>query len=748
MINQVADSEALHQGDYEAAQGFYEQAIALEPDTATHYWYLGLALLLQGDEAAAHTTWMVPMLAADAEQVEQLSMELAEVLHQEAIWQATQLHWSSALLIRQHLHTIAPNHVQNQLHRIQCALNCDGVAIDFVITVLPDVDRQFMDPAQSLALTTPTDPDADWADQCLEILHAVLNYNPIQPQILDWVERWVQLIPASDRLFDLLFNIAIKVGYEMHLGQPGARLMALCAQMRPNDLEVLRNLATFYLNSRQYELGIKVAQQAYEMADQITDQVRLHYLLLQGLMGAGGLWSEAEVAAEQHEALILKLLDQPQPLDYVVTRYLINAAFSFPYLRDNLAKNRNLQNGLSQLCLDNLSRLETSPITATRIQNYQLKHAQHQRLSLRSKPLKIGYLSYCFRRHSVGWLARWLLYHHNRDRYQIHLYIAMGKQYTDPLQEWYIHQADMAHRCGMHGYEIADQIAADEVDILVDLDSVTLDVTYEVLALKPAPVQVSWLGWDGSGLPTVDYLIADPYVLPEDAQAHYREELWRLPQTYLAVDGFETSVPTLRREDLGIAADAVIYLSSQSGVKRYPETVQLQLQILHAVPNSYLLIKGWSDQTKVAQFFTEFASNMGIDRERLRFLPMVGAEEVHRANLAIADIVLDTYPYNGATTTLETLWMGIPLVTRVGQQFTARNSYTMLMNVGVTEGIAWDAEEYVQWGIRFGTEPDLRQQVAWKLRQSRHTAPLWNGCQFTREMESAYEQMWQRWLAS
>jgi predicted O-linked N-acetylglucosamine transferase (SPINDLY family) len=119
---------------------------------------------------------------------------------------------------------------------------------------------------------------------------------------------------------------------------------------------------------------------------------------------------------------------------------------------------------------------------------------------------------------------------------------------------------------------------------------------------------------------------------------------------------------------------------------------------------------------------------------------------MHRANLGIADVVLDTYPYNGATTTLEVLWMGIPLVTRVGEQFAARNSYTMMMNAGITEGIAWTDEEYVEWGIRLGKDAALRQQISWQLRQSRQTSALWNARQFTREMENAYEQMWQRYL--
>jgi predicted O-linked N-acetylglucosamine transferase (SPINDLY family) len=172
------------------------------------------------------------------------------------------------------------------------------------------------------------------------------------------------------------------------------------------------------------------------------------------------------------------------------------------------------------------------------------------------------------------------------------------------------------------------------------------------------------------------------------------------------------------------------------------------MDIVKEVPNSYLLIKGWGEQEPLEKFFIQMAEEQGLDGNRLRFLPGVALEETHRANLGVADVVLDTYPYNGATTTMETLWMCIPLVTRVGQQFASRNSYTMIMNAGVTEGIAWTDEEYVEWGIRLGKDSVLRQQISWKLRQSRQTAPLWNAKQFTREMEKAYEQMWQRYLDS
>jgi predicted O-linked N-acetylglucosamine transferase (SPINDLY family) len=264
------------------------------------------------------------------------------------------------------------------------------------------------------------------------------------------------------------------------------------------------------------------------------------------------------------------------------------------------------------------------------------------------------------------------------------------------------------------------------------------------MALKPAPIQVTWLGFDASGIPSIDYFIADNYVLPKNASDYYREKIWRLPNTYLAVKGFEVGIPTLRRENLDIPGDGIIYMTVQSSYKRHPDTLRLQMRILREVPNSYLLIKGFADQKILQELFIQIATAEGVNPQRLRFLPDVAQEEIHRANLAIADVVLDTYPYNGATTTLEVLWMGIPLVTRVGEQFAARNSYTFMLNAGITEGIAWNEEEYLHWGIRFGREEDLRKRVQWQLKKSRQHAPLWDAQKFTQEMEAAYTQMWEQ----
>ncbi|MFN5516039.1 MAG: hypothetical protein ACK5CA_15190 [Cyanobacteriota bacterium] len=156
------------------------------------------------------------------------------------------------------------------------------------------------------------------------------------------------------------------------------------------------------------------------------------------------------------------------------------------------------------------------------------------------------------------------------------------------------------------------------------------------------------------------------------------------------------------------------------------------------------MIKGGKDNDLLRQMVLTSAQTLGVDPQRLYFLPADPDEETHRANLALADIVLDTYPYNGATTTLETLWMGVPLVTRVGEQFSARNSYAFLQQVGITEGVAWTDQEYVDWGAKLGQESGLRQALQARLLAARKTAPLWRGEAFTRQMEQAYQQMWEQ----
>ncbi|OLP18346.1 O-linked N-acetylglucosamine transferase, SPINDLY family protein [Leptolyngbya sp. 'hensonii'] len=727
---QVQAYQYLLEAEYGQAIQVYEQAIEDEPNCTLNYWYLGMALLLKGQEAEAQATWLMALAEADADQEEIWTQELLQVVQLEAERQECLEKYAIAWALRRHIQEICPQNLNNLLRIIQ-------------LTQYPQANLD-EESALTDAITLMGDhPPLEVSPQLLlETVITGLTQSNAPDRAIDLFEAAIPYIEDEQHWLSHLVHISNLVCYAQMRAPHACRIAELCLKIRPNDLAVMGRLSAFYQKASRYEEGIEVARQYCALASSIPTQVFGSYLLLRGLMTAGGFWDEVQQALMEHERLLRVLIEvPPDDLNPPTAACMFTSTFFLPYLVDDLAHNRFFHNQVSTL-----SQRALQYYFQERVEKFKQRHRTLARTAPPNKILKVGYLSTCLRQHSVGWLARWLFQHHNSEQFQVYTYLINQPEIDVFTQRWFVDPAFQTRQLGIDSCAIADQVFADEIDILVDLESLTLDTTCEVMSLKPAPVQVTWLGWDAAGIPEIDYYIADPYVLPESAQEHYLEEIWRLPQTYIAVDGFEVGVPDISREQFGIPNEAVIYLSAQQGPKRNPQTSRLQMQIIKAVPGSYFLIKSLADQEAVKKAFLQLAEEEGVDRDRLRFLPATPSEVTHRANLGIADVVLDTYPYNGATTTLETLWMGIPLVTRAGEHFSSRNSYTMMMNVGVTEGIAWSSEEYVDWGIRLGKDEALRQKISWQLRKSRQTSPLWNGRKFTQDMEQAYQQMWQRFI--
>ncbi|BCL37788.1 O-linked N-acetylglucosamine transferase, SPINDLY family protein [Nostoc sp. MS1] len=726
---QLAEKHLLA-GNYFQAASLYEEAISKEPEIKSYYWNLGLMLLLQGQDVEAQTTWFMAMMEGEPEELEAGNCELVKILETEAQRQEELENYTICEKIRQNIKEFSPLEIHNLLHLLKLSIKLETYTGE-ELQELGIIQILESEPSIEVNL-----------ELLMAALKSVLDYAPAHPLTIDFVKACLPHCKNNPQaLLVTLLPAAIDIGYSHRQYSVAAQLCELYLKVNPHNQEVIGHLASIYQNAGQYEKGIEVSKLFYSLVEEPANKVFANRQILRGLMTAGGHWQES-YSAHHHQESLVKLLieDNPTQLDNARISRLFNANFFTPYIEDNPRENRNIQNQLMGICQANIVNCNRAEIDKYSQGNFARKKQNCQK-----KKLNIGYLSHCLRSHSVGWLARWLFQYHDRDKFQVNAYFINTSPALDPLHEWYLGKIDKGYKSNEY-LQIAEEIYQDEIDILIDLDSITLDTTCDIIAIKPAPIQVTWLGWDASGIPAVDYFIADPYVLPDSAQEYYKEKIWRLPQTYVAVDGFEVSVPTVRRDQLNIPDDAIVYLCGQRGFKRHPDITRLQLQILKEVPNSYLLIKGISDEESLKIFFDELADEERVDTSRLRFLPIVFSESIHRANLGIADVVLDTYPYNGATTTLETLWMCIPMVTKVGEQFAARNSYTMMMNAGITEGIAWTDEEYVEWGVRLGKDEALRKEIAWKLKQSRKTSPLWNGKQFTREMENAYTQMWQRYI--
>jgi predicted O-linked N-acetylglucosamine transferase (SPINDLY family) len=715
--------EFLLAGNYHKLANFYERAIETDPALVSHYWHLGLSYLLQGYEEEAQTTWLVGMSQLDEEEAEAYAAELSHILDLEAQRQADLNHQETAWNIRQHLRQIAPYQINNILHLLLLSFTLD------------EYQEELLKDWQVLEILEQSSPEAVDFELLLQTVKEILLFRT--DETLSFIKACLPHVRKSELFIATVIPIAVKISYQYGQADFAVKLAELCLELHPGNAAALQQISSFYTNAGDHQKGMAAARLFYGNCQTLDWKIVGSYVLLRALLSAGS-WLEVNEFIPEYDSLLLQMIQtQPQDLDKPANTALLIATFFSPYLRDDPQKNCWFRNQIGQIFQNNLRTLVPAAS--------QFVHSRPQQ---QTKQLKIGYVASTLRVHSVGWLSRWLFPYHDRESFHITLYYVNQDRDDKFTQVWFSDKVDVSHHLELNAMAIAEQIYKDKIDILIELDSLTLDCTTEAIGMKPAPVQVTWLGWDTSGIPAIDYYIADPYVLPENAQEYYQETIWRLPQTYLAVDGFEVGIPTLRREDLEIPDDAIVYLSGQKGFKRHPDTVRLQMQIIKEVPNSYFLIKGGADEFTIKQFFNKIAEEAGVDSQRLKFLPPDPNEFVHRANLAIADVVLDTFPYNGATTTLETLWMEIPLVTKVGQQFSARNSYTFMINAGVTEGIAWTDEEYVEWGVRLGKDKALRHQVAGKLRASRQRAPLWNAKQFTREMEKAYQQMWQRYLDS
>ncbi|MBK1989754.1 O-linked N-acetylglucosamine transferase, SPINDLY family protein [Sphaerospermopsis aphanizomenoides BCCUSP55] len=726
--------------NYGAAVKLYEQAIEEQPDIKSYYWHLGLLLLLQGQETEAQFTWF----SALSEDADINTKELTEVLDTEAKRRITIEDYHVAWAIRKHIQEIAPEDINNILHLSHISLQLESFKDD-----LADILELIIN---TLSITT------DFCDTNLliDVIKLSLVYITTKEAAFDsvfnLVEVCLQKYPDSS-VMALITTVMLQcIEFSAFYKRPdlAAKFAELCLQRVPKNYhieyrEILTVLSFFYQNGRQFEKGIETAKLCYDLANNLSEKISANFVVLRGLMSSGSYWQEAYNRIQDNVLLTETLIEsKPDDIHIVDIKRLFVSLFFLPYFDDIPKRNHKIQNQLSSFCQSQV--IKNYPEIAEQQSKYL--NLRIQNIKQNQRTLNIGYISHCFKRHSVSWLCRWIFKYHNPEKFKIHCYFVHAPEEIEIFtQNSFVSKSHKFYKFGLNENErIWNQIKADEIDILVDLDSLTLDQACELMSIKSAPIQVTWLGWDSYGLPSIDYFIADPYVLPESAQDYYSETIWRLPQTYIAVDGFEVDVPSLRREDLEIPGDAIIYFMTQKGYKRHLPHLHLQMKIVKAVPNSYILIKGDADLETSKVFFEEIAKEEGVDFYRIKFLPTTPTEAIHRANLQIADVVLDTYPYNGATTTLETLWMGVPLVTRVGEQFSARNSYTMMINAGITEGIAWTEEEYLEWGIRLGKDEELRQQIAWKLRQSRHKAPLWNAKKFTLDMEKAYEEMWQRYI--
>lgn len=424
----------------------------------------------------------------------------------------------------------------------------------------------------------------------------------------------------------------------------------------------------------------------------------------------------------------------------------VHFLFDVPHLRDDLKANSALFKTIAK------QYLETCILQkAVSVEPEITKPLIYQLATKKTSSLRIGFLSKHFSRHSVGWCSYDVIRELSQLTPHLYFYITgemepddITHQFKQLSEKFYIPQS---YAKGFaNPQEILKQISADELDILVDLDSFTIPIHAEILHHQPAPCCVSWLGFEAPFISNNNYFLGDWHTHPQGRESYYQEKLIRLPASFVAVSGFKTQ-PTDRialRKARRISLDQVVYLCVAPGRKFNVEMVRAQVQILKQVPDSILVYKGLGDlQVIYSTYRQEFAAQ-GVGFHRIKFLPRTQTEEEHRLIYLLADVLLDSYPYNGGTHTLEALWLNLPLVTRVGEQYLSRMSYSFLKNLGIEAGIAHSWEEYTEWGIRLGKEVAFRTAIREQLVESKqpgNLAALWNPKQLAEEMYDIFAKL-------
>ncbi|QOZ28893.1 glycosyltransferase family 41 protein [Bradyrhizobium sp. CCBAU 51753] len=360
--------------------------------------------------------------------------------------------------------------------------------------------------------------------------------------------------------------------------------------------------------------------------------------------------------------------------------------------------------------------------------------------------IRLGYVSTDFRKHATAYLIAELFELHDRTRFDLFGY-SIGPDDASDIRARLIKSFDNFAACEARpDAEVARAIADAEIDILVDLNGFTKGARSNIFALRPAPIQVNYLGYPGTmGAPYIDYIIGDATVLPELDAACYAEKLVRLPHSYQPNDRKRpvTDRPFTRRE-FDLPDDGFVFCCFNNSHKILPETFASWMRILGAVDGSVLWLVA-ENQTAIGNLRKE-ARARGINPARLVFAGRLDPAE-HLARHRLADLFLDTLPYNAHTTASDALWAGLPVVTRIGPTFAGRVAASLLTAVGLPELIAQTAEQFEDLAVRLAKHPDELAAVKAKLERNRLTAPLFDTASFARHIESAYQAMVDRYRA-
>lgn len=363
------------------------------------------------------------------------------------------------------------------------------------------------------------------------------------------------------------------------------------------------------------------------------------------------------------------------------------------------------------------------------------------------KKIRLGYFSADFHRHATAYLMAELFERHDKERFEL---IAFSFGTVNDKNEMRLRLEagfDQFHEVSQQSDEDIARLARQlEIDIAIDLKGFTQDYRATIFALRTAPIQVSYLGYPSTmGADYMDYIIADSVLIPEAYQPYYTEKVVYLPDSYQVNDSTrDIADKAFTRAELGLPEQGFVFCCFNNNYKITPEVFDSWMRIMRRIDGSVLWLL--EDNNSVVKNLRREAQARGIAAERLIFAARMPLPE-HLARHRLADLFLDTLPYNAHTTTSDALWAGLPVLTCMGEAFAARVAASLLTAVGLPELITSTTEDYEALAIQLATHPEQLAALKQKLAAQRLSCPLFDTARFTRHIESAYQIMYDRYQA-
>lgn len=353
----------------------------------------------------------------------------------------------------------------------------------------------------------------------------------------------------------------------------------------------------------------------------------------------------------------------------------------------------------------------------------------------------IAYMSSDFRQHPVAFQIVQMLELHDRSRFEV-LAISTGRDDRSEIRGRLIRAFDQFHDLQTQSDRAAAEfVRRQEVDILIDLNGHTQGARPEILSYRPAPVQVNFFGYAGTiGADFVDYVIADLIVVPFDQQSAFTERIVHLPDSYFVSDAKRTIGAMPTRREAGLPDQGFVFCTFNQNWKITAPVFAIWMRLLGAVAGSVLWLKDCNEGAR--NNLRHEAKAHGIDPQRLIFADRV-ALDVHLARHLLADLFLDTLPYNAHATASDALWAGLPLITCRGESFAGRVAASLLHAVGLSELVTNSLEDYEALALKLAYDRALLNSIRQKLAQNRLTAPLFDTDRYSRNIEAAYTRMWE-----